>query len=522
MPKFGLKCFVGSFLLSLAAVFAATKAYLVMSAADYKQTDTTINEVKPRNIELFASNEENDAIYEKFKQLEKADAENKTSEQNEEEGKDVSDSTSDKTEISEEGLLIADDDSFDDTVVNAESEEPASEVVVAENDEPETETSAETTTENEELQIADASEAPVFTIPLMHNFAPEDVQNVAVSSEASDSQVAFAPGGVALNNLGIKKQAAVTNEAQSVGHAESEQNFDLDDPWDVAETANKHVAKNSFSARNNEETKTEQPQEDQNTKESKTAYKMQKNLLIPIPEEIANDRNLTPQFSTSEENKRLEEELRANKTLPSIDNSKDNNADGQSENDILSGEDIPDLDGHAVSDEDETVSKSLSDSIAEWFSSAKLKTSADDIKSKDKQSNASDALSNSDQSNSIFSKLLGAGKKNVTPTELKLSFQPNRAEISGQTLDWIKAFADNAVKYENVVVEIRIAKSAPYELQQKRLRLLYRILANNGVEYGKVNMLFTDREPNSFIIRNVRYATEEEKAKNVKTYNPWY
>lgn len=521
MPKFGLKCFVGSFLLSLAAVFAATKAYLVMSAADYKQTDATINEVKPRNIELFASNEENDAIYEKFKQLEKADTENEVSEQTPEVSENTDEAEADTAEASEENLLIADDDAFEDTIVSAETQEASEETVIAENDEPETETSSESTTENEELQIADASEAPVFTIPLMHNFSPEDTQNVAVSSEASDSQVAFAPGSVALNNLGLKKQTAVTDEAQSVGHAESEQNFDLDDPWDVAETGNKHANKNSLNA-HADNANAEQPQPAQ---ETKVAYKMQKNLLIPIPEEIANDRNLTPQFSSSAENKKLEEELRANKTLPSIDSkdkNKDDAASGRSGSDILSDEDIPDLDGRAVSDEDETVSKSLSDSIAEWFSSAKPKTSADDIKSKDKQSNASDALSNSDQSNSIFSKLLGAGKKNVTPTELKLSFQPNRAEISGQTLDWIKAFADNAVKYENVVVEIRIAKSAPYELQQKRLRLLYRILANNGVEYSKVNMLFTDREPNSFIIRNVRYATEEEKAKNVKTYNPWY
>ena len=105
-----------------------------------------------------------------------------------------------------------------------------------------------------------------------------------------------------------------------------------------------------------------------------------------------------------------------------------------------------------------------------------------------------------------------------------MSFQPNRAEISGQTLEWLHAFSENAVKYENVLVEIRISKSAPYELQQKRLKLLYRILANNGVEYNKVNIIFTDREQNSFIIRNVRYATEEEqkKALAAKTYSPWY
>ncbi|MCQ2734405.1 MAG: hypothetical protein MJ212_00450 [Alphaproteobacteria bacterium] len=521
MPKFGLKCFVGSFLLSLAAVFAATKAYLVMSAADYSQTNTAVNEIKPRNIELFASNEENDAIYEKFKQLEKNGTENKVSEQKEN-AKDVSADNADKAEILEEGLLIADDDAFDEVIVSAENEETANEILVAENDTTTAETSTEITSENEELQIADASEAPKFTIPLMHNFVPEDVQNIAISSEASDSQVAFTPGNVALNNLGLKKQAAVTDEAQSVGYAQSDQSPYLDSPWDVAETGNKYAAKNALSS-SNDQPKTEQQQDVQTSQENKVAYKMQKNLLIPIPEEIANDRNLTPQFSSSAENKKLEEELRANKTLPSLDNTGTNNgANSEDESDILSHEDIPDLDDQPTSKEDEAISKSLSDSIAEWFSSAKPKTSADDIKSKDKRGSASDALNNNDQNNSIFSKLLGAGKKNVTPTELKLSFQPNRAEISGQTLDWIKAFADNAVKYENVVVEIRIAKSAPYELQQKRLRLLYRILANNGVDYSKVNMLFTDREPNSFIIRNVRYATEEEKAKNVKTYNPWY
>ena len=127
---------------------------------------------------------------------------------------------------------------------------------------------------------------------------------------------------------------------------------------------------------------------------------------------------------------------------------------------------------------------------------------------------------------SLFRKLLGLGaanKDNVAPTELKLSFQANRAEISGQTLEWIKAFSENVVNYDDVAIEIRLDRSAPYELQQKRLKLLYKILANNGVEYRKVNIIFTDREPNSFIIRNVRYITKEEKAEETaKSKSPWY
>ena len=76
---------------------------------------------------------------------------------------------------------------------------------------------------------------------------------------------------------------------------------------------------------------------------------------------------------------------------------------------------------------------------------------------------------------------------------------------------------------EDVFIEIRIDKSAPYALQEKRLKLLYKILAGNGVDYHKINIIFTDREPNSFIIRNVRYASEEEKVKAMKRAdNPWY
>lgn len=90
-------------------------------------------------------------------------------------------------------------------------------------------------------------------------------------------------------------------------------------------------------------------------------------------------------------------------------------------------------------------------------------------------------------------------------------------------MEWIKAFSENVVNYDDVAIEIRLDRSASYELQQKRLKLLYKILANNGVEYRKINIIFTDREPNSFIIRNVRYVTKEEKAEvAAKGKSPWY
>ena len=98
----------------------------------------------------------------------------------------------------------------------------------------------------------------------------------------------------------------------------------------------------------------------------------------------------------------------------------------------------------------------------------------------------------------------------IMPAELKLSFQPNRAEISGHTLRWIHAFADNARDNQGIYIEIRIDGTSSFALQQKRLNLLSSIFANRGVDFRKVNIIFTSREPNSFIIRNIRFNNNDE------------
>ena len=87
---------------------------------------------------------------------------------------------------------------------------------------------------------------------------------------------------------------------------------------------------------------------------------------------------------------------------------------------------------------------------------------------------------------------------------MRLAFQPNRAEISGTTLKWIHAFANKVNSDRSVILEIRIDGTSSYSLQQKRLNLLHNILTNKGVDYRKINTVFTTREPNSFIIRTVR------------------
>ncbi len=548
MPRFGWKCFVGSFLFSLAAVFAAAKVYLLLPAEKSAEQTENFENLETKNIDLFANDEENNPIIEKFNEINKpaapeaaapvSAAENDITEEVPEivtaEAEPVLPQAEETFDNSSSVLYAPDDDDFSAAEKPAQTlalkndiiSEPAEEKAAAEAENPE-QNSETADAENEEtLKIADASEAKAFTIPLLHNFETPK-QNVKVSSEADNSQVALASNNVRMQNLGTQNKIASASVETSVP-AEKVQETPYIDPWVVATAGNEHIAKNKLDAINNsEEVKNaaadlKAPEPAKSDNEKKVAYKMMKNILIPIPEDIANDENLTPQLSYSEENKKLSKKLMQSGELSGDTSAHDEAETEKDSTPAAKPQDIgttplpqqPAADSQTKSS---SSSASLTDSIAAWFSSS----------AKDKSTNAeSEKQSSSGSGDSAFSKLLGLGKKDnsgIAPSELKLAFQPNRAEISGQTLEWLKAFSDNAVKNDDVFIEIRIDGSGSYELQQKRLNLLYSILINNGVDYNKINIIFTDREPNSFIIRNVRYASEEDANKaRKKAYNPWY
>lgn len=232
--------------------------------------------------------------------------------------------------------------------------------------------------------------------------------------------------------------------------------------------------------------------------ETKVAYQMVPNLLIPIPDDIANDPNLTPQLSYSPDDKpaKKDEVKEPAATAP-------NDGGGLNEDEKKTG---------------------LFKSITSWFAGNKDKS---------KDENPQTEISQlSGQSRSTFD-FFGVGNKfpgqskpaKILPAELRLSFQPNRAEISGQTLRWIHAFADNARDNDDLYIEIRIDGTSSFALQKKRLNLLSTILANRGVDYRKINIVFTSREPNSFIIRNIRFNNNEEvvinKDNGSSYYRPW-
>ena len=548
MQKLNVKYFMGSFFLSLVAVFIATKVYVVMSLSSQAE-ETKTAAIETKDIELFAASEENDPIYEKYKRLSAAEAPLGASSVAPENTPAVVAANSGEEQVLYAGNdadnWIKGDENFAEQADNNNLSTAFSTDVAP------TLTAAETTTEtpqDDELQIADASTAPNFAIPLKHNFKIE-TGVVSVSDEADSGRIALASKNVSIYNLGTENTAAVTEplatEDENVLSTQSTDGNDdavteayapnADDAWEVAETANKHITKNTFGVKSAPLQQDVTLPDAQAKDEPKIAYTPQQNILIPIPEDILNDENLTPQFSTSKENLEIEQELRDKHQLPEllpeerIQNRNNRSADEKAKGGVIQSiDDEKDFDNNGDEDDasedgddDDEAAHGYLDRINSWFSGS-LRNKATD--SSAKKPGKADSVGK-DQHSSIFQRLLGKRdeQQNIVPTELKLSFQPNRAEISGQTLEWLHAFADNAVNNDNVVVEIRVDRSASFEVQQKRLKMLYKILEDNGVEQRKVNILFTDREPNSFIIRNVRYATDEARIEATKhADNPWF
>lgn len=212
---------------------------------------------------------------------------------------------------------------------------------------------------------------------------------------------------------------------------------------------------------------------------------MVKNILIPIPEDILKEDPLTPQLVSSEKekDKELEKEIFEKE---------------EEESKIT----VAGTNKQITATPKKGEEKSLLKSITSIFSGAALPGSQAGETAK--KENIEE-----DSEESFFSKISGgikrsSSKSKILPAEIRLSFQPNRAEISGQTLKWIEAFANKTKEDATVGLEVRIDGTNSYALQQKRLNLLQNILKSKGVNDRKINTVFTTREPNSFVIRTVR------------------
>lgn len=329
--------------------------------------------------------------------------------------------------------------------------------------------------QREELKLAEKGSVSLQTpendvdfIPLENNLPAVKNKAIEVVDKAPQTQLAMAGNTISVDTLAIEKNDEKEQPKTREWNAMSDLVTDNNTPWVVAE-GNKYAknmqAVEEFSSVGKEKEIAEllaPKKAEQEGQEVQTA-EMVKNILIPIPEDIMNDKNLTPQLVSPKKSsieRESEEDIdvsegKGSKLLKSITS-------------IFSSSD--DKDTNEEDDEDGLVQKSKGKKKKGLFAA--------------------------------FSKDKAATK--ILPAEMKLSFQPGRAEISGQTLRWIQAFANKAVEEADVILEIRIDKNSSYALQQRRLDLLNTVLSTKGISEDKVNTVFTSREPNSFIIRTLR------------------
>lgn len=342
-------------------------------------------------------------------------------------------------------------------------------------------------------------------IPLVKDNALPGGQpnNIIVANKSSGNMVALADRDIPIKSM-TSENTDSKAEAAPQKNEDWQQMKELkkpDSPWVVAKSAGvsanamlkneeyykqdaqaiKDILGKPAAARGKKSTENKDNQ-------LKLASETVQNLLIPIPEELIKDENLVPQLESSKKDKDKK-------------SSKDGKADS--------------LAAQFKKEEPKTAEadskKNILNSLSSIFNSAETGIKKAPEISRKIGSSFADSLRGDKPRKSA------KRKSKIMPTEMRLSFQPNRAEISGQTLRWIQAFATRTAEDTGTAIEIRIDGTNSMELQQKRLNLLHNILTNKGVGYNKINTVFTTREPNSFIIRTISLGSSADP--NVKKEN---
>lgn len=350
-----------------------------------------------------------------------------------------------------------------------------------------------------------AENEPQLLIPLQQGIG--DISNKKIVMGNADEL-----NHVALNNNDIPIRSMEKAEAdEDKKSEESEWHHLSDNPWVVAKSSggkNLFAAKEFAGAANEDIGDTLNPMPDKNGVQ--LASETVKNIMIPVPNEIMEKENLTPKLaypSGSDDDlkeKAIDEAIKKQTALKEkeplltpIDDGFDFSLDE------IKAPEVTPIEKPDTQDD----KKGIMGAINSLFN--KGKSSALSAKEK--------ALAKANARRKIEARARGSRPVSIMPTEIRLSFQANKAEISGQTLRWVQAFAAKAAKTPNMILEIRIDGTNTTKLQQRRLNLLYNILTNKGVEYSKINTVFTVREPNSFILRTIKLKNEktgENKKKN--------
>lgn len=343
-------------------------------------------------------------------------------------------------------------------------------------------------------------------IPLQIDRLPQGntQKNIVIAQRGKSDTVALADKDIPIKSMESGKKLILKNGKRQNDEEwkQMSETKEPSNPWVVAKSAAvtpNHFLKNE-KYYNQDDATIRKALNQSPSKEDQTvqvAAETVQNLLIPIPEEIMNEENIIPQLESGKnsEKKNTPAPVSSKQSLTEQFKPEQKVAEdvkpSQEASTFSSKENILTSLGAIFGEEDKSVNKYTKDDTPSVWSNVKEK-----IRRNKKSS-----------------------KGRIMPTEMRLSFQPNRAEISGQTLRWIQAFAKRTAEDKNTAIEIRIDGTSSMELQQKRLNLLHNILTNKGVSYGKINTVFTNREPNSFIIRTVTLGNDTSKNNQKGTIN---
>ena len=336
---------------------------------------------------------------------------------------------------------------------------------------------------------------------------------------------------VALANSNVTVQSMAKEVALDKTEAEQQKEWkQMDDsPWVVAKSSGSKnlFMDKTYANKTKEDIKELIPiQKDKNG--VMLASETAKNLIIPIPNDILEQKDITPQLAYPETSEDKLKEIDINAKIQENEKIKKLAKEEQSQTEFLTpideGVDIPQTQT-PVSQNDLTQSQPEN-------------VENTDAKTKEGLMNALTAFFNktaktaSETKNAVIEKTKSIKKSkskkkakskpaNILPTEIRLSFQPNKAEISGQTLRWIQAFATKVAQNSGLALEIRMDGTSSTTLQQKRLNLLYNILTNKGVDYSMINTVFTSRDPNSFILRTISLKEDNNNKINNQNRNSY-
>ena len=346
----------------------------------------------------------------------------------------------------------------------------------------------------------------VDNIPLVQNRNNSGVNKVQLGNPADLQHVAFANKSVPIQSMSVEKPAKETPEAAKPNEWKQMN----DSPWVVAKSTG---SKNLLANKTTKEVAGLIPLE-KDKKGVMIASETPKNLIIPIPEDILNKEDITPQLAypvTSEDKKKeidinakIKEAEEKKKTLETKNKEKTTDVLTPIEEELFVTLDTP---PPPPVEETNALPSDANNSKKDGFMGALSSIFNKTAKS---VSQATDKVIEKakEQKNRFNRKKLKNKPVTIMPAEIRLAFQPNRAEISGQTLRWIQAFATKTAQTSGMMLEIRIDGTSSTKLQQNRLNLLYNILTNKGVDYSMINTVFTSRDPNSFILRTIASKTD--------------